>query len=308
MMNETTVETTRRQKRTLGRGRRRASGKRVVEGGEFNIGKGVDLTNASSSSSSSLVTPVVNGTLDDKTTWFMRQYLDMAFSSALMSMAMAENTSMSTSTRNALGEQRKFIGCRDIASAIPGTVYNILRYNGCQFAKIRFYTRSVNLFEPIWYNMNLDKHTNYLELFINETMIDQFCRKTNNDMEFVQLEPPITRLSNYNLDVGEMMQHDMQRFITASMKLVMLCDHVCQHILSELHNRNIPKASKLHDPQFFCKHGTTINSMFRITQTGTKMPDKMLFVAPHTSTFLPITNLMTNQGNQRGNYLDRLTS
>lgn len=273
------------------------SRKRIVEGGEFQICKKLNLADGASSS---LITPVINGSLDDKTTWFLRQYLDMAFSSALCSMAMSEIAV--PSFRN----NRKFIGCRDIASAIPGTIYNILLYNGCQFSKIRFYSKSVSLFEPIWYTMNLDKNSNYLELFINESMIDQFCRKTNNESEFVQVEPTITRLSNYNLNLGDM-QHDMQRFITASVKLVILCDHVCQHILSDLHNRNIPKASKLHDPQFFCKFGTTINSMFKITQTGSKMPNRMLFAQPSTSTFLQ-TNLITNQGYNQTTYLDRLTN
>lgn len=283
-----------RARRSAGRTK---SQKRIVDGGEFQICKKLNLADGESSS---LITPVINGALDDKTTWFIRQYLDMAFSSALCSMAMSEITTSSIKTSG------KFVGCRDIASAIPGTVYNILRYNGCQFSYIRFYTKSVNLFEPIWYIMNLDKNSNYLELFINESMIDQFCRKTNNESEFVQVEPTITRLSNYNINLGEM-QRDMQRFIMASVKLVILCDHVCQHILSELHNRNIPKASKLHDPQFFCKFGTTINSMLKITQTGTKMPDKMLFSQPPTSTFLQ-TNLITNQGCNHTNYLDRLTN
>lgn len=273
--------------------------KRVVDGGEFEICKKINLADGESSSH---VTPVINGSLDDKTTWFVRQYLDMAFSSALCSMAMSE-ISMPSIKNNG-----KFIGCRDIASAIPGTVYNILRYNGCQFSKIRFYSKSVNVFEPIWYTMNVDKSSNYLELFINESMIDQFCRKTNNESEFVQVEPTVTRLSNYNLNLGEM-QHDMQRFITASVKLVILCDHVCQHIISDLHNRNIPKASKLHDPQFFCKYGTTINSMFRITQTGTKVSDRLLFAqTPSSSSTFLQTNLITNQGYNQTNYLDRLTN
>lgn len=271
--------------------------KRVIEGGEFKICKKINLAEGESSS---LITPVINGCLDDKTTWFVRQYLDMAFSSALCSMAMSE-IAMSSARNNG-----KFIGCRDIASAIPGTVYNILCYNGCQFSKIRFHSKSVNLFEPIWYTMNLDKNLNYLELFINESMINQFCRKTNNESEFVQVEPTIPRITEYNLNLGEM-QHDMQRFITASVKLVILCDHVSQHILSDLHNRNIPKASKLHDSQFFCKYGTTINSMFRITQTGTIMPEKTLFAQLPTSTFLQ-TNLTTNQNHNQTNYLYRLTN
>lgn len=271
--------------------------KRVVDGGEFKICKKINLANGESSS---LITPVINGSLDGKSIWFLRQYLDMAFSSALYSMALSEMAM--PSVRNDI----KFIGCRDIASAIPGTVYNILRYNGCQFSDIRFYSKSVNLFEPIWYTMNLDENSNYIELFINEVMINQFCRKTNNESEFVQIEPTITGLSNYNLNLGEM-QHDMQRFVTASVKLVILCDHVCQHILSDLHNRNIPKASKLHDPQFFCKFGTTINSMFRITQTGTKTPERTMFGQSPTSTFLQ-TNLITNPGYNQMNYLDKLTN
>lgn len=266
--------------------------KRVVEGGEFEICKKLNLAEGESSS---LITPVINGALDDKTTWFIRQYLDMAFSSALCAMAMSEI---------AIPNTGRFIGCRDIAAAIPGTVYNILRYNGCQFSKIRFYSKSVALFEPIWYTMNLN--SNHLELFINESMINQFCRKTNNDTEFVQIEPAITRLPNYNINLGEM-QRDIQNFTSASIKLVILCDHVCQHILSDLHNRNIPKASKMHDPQFFCKFGTTINSMLKITQTGTKMPDRMLFAPTPTSTFLQ-TNLITNQGYSQTSYLDRLTT
>lgn len=264
-----------------------------IDGGEFKIIKKINLD-----SESSLITPLTNGTLSDKAIWYLRQYVDLVHSVAFNAMAASENFPIPME----INKTNKFIGCRDIALAIPGVVFNILRYNGCQFSEIRFCKKSVNIFEPIWYHMNLDKNANYLELYINEPMINDFCRKANNDAEFVHIEPNISKLISFNSNFNKM-QKDMQRFMFAARKLIILCDHACQHIISELHNRHIPKAAKLHDPHFFLKHGTTLTSIFRIFRTTTKSSNCNNFVEPW---MLETTNLITNQCNEHTNFLDKL--
>lgn len=279
---------------------RKTAAKRKIEGGEFTIVKKINLD-----ADTTTIVPFVRGLLDDKLTWYIRQYLDMAMSSALYAMAFSENTHLQFPST--MSEKKKYIGSKDITAAIPGTVYNMLRYNGCQFANIGFYPASVDLPEPIWYSINTE--SNSLVLFVNESMIDSFCRKPSINSDLVQIEPGAIKLSSYNL-LQDNIANDLQRFIPAARKLVILCDHVSQHIISEIHNPNIPKASKLHDPQFFSRTGTTIHSMFKLTQIATKAPELNLAAQTTASPFFQTTNLITNQckSTEYTDFLDKLVN
>lgn len=296
-----------------------------IEGGVFEIINKINLSenepSSSSSSSSSYITPMIRGALDDKLTWYMRQYLDMAMSSALFAMASIEDTHFSpTASSLSKGSKKTRIGYRDITAAIPGTVYNILRYNGFQFDNIGFYPKSVDIHEPIWYLINI--RNNSLVLFINESMINEFCATavgsssistTGNNDHLVVIEPNDIKLSAYNLQLGAI-KRDQERFIPAAIKLMILCDHVSQHILSELYNPNIPQAAKIHDHQYFRKCGTTLHSMLKLTQYVSQNTKNSFFSstpASSSASLLQTTNLITNQcasAAQYTNYINQLAN
>lgn len=289
-MNENQKKNTQKRKR-----------KNEVDGGEFEIIKRINFddndfdddidtnktTSDKSSKSSNIIKPFLKGIIDGKLTWYIRQYLDMAISSALFAMASIENIPIPSNS----GTGKNRIGYKDITAAIPGTIYNMLRYNGFQFTNIGFYPKSVELYEPIWYTLNTK--TNSLMLFINEPMINEFCTKNTNDDEFVIIEPAPIKLSEYNLQFDNLKQ-EKQKVLPAAIKLMILCDHVTQHILSELYNPNIPIAAKLHDHQYFRKHGTTLHSMFKLTEYGSKLPITNIHFN-NSSNLLQTTNLITNQ-------------
>lgn len=150
--------------------------------------------------------------------------------------------------------------------AIPGTVYEILKYNNICFKTVKWCTTKVDLHEPVWYTFNIQKSE--LILYINEGMYEDFCSKNNSDpVIFTSGLIPIEMYNPYEVNPNfEPIQLSMVHCAIAS-------DHVAQHIIYDvMYSEKKIASADIH--YHFADYGTTLHSIFRIQKTCSKIPKR----------------------------------
>lgn len=153
------------------------------------------------------------------------------------------------------------IAClNDVVPAIPFIVCNILRYNNIVFQKIEYYTTRINLYEPIDYLFDINESK--LQLIINDSFFKLYLSKRKlTKVNYLSGNIPIEKYNPYK----NLFNAANDGIVNA----VVLADHVAQHIITDfyhkLHQIEIPPTASMHCG--FTKYGTTLHSMFDITET-----------------------------------------
>ncbi|KAG8362529.1 GbNV_gp13-like [Fopius arisanus] len=188
------------------------------------------------------------GVLEPELTYFIRSYFDILFNSTTQSKLILLSRNI---------EQSEY--------AIPNIVANILQYNNIVFSKVTMSSSSIALPEPVWYDIDLPN--SHLHLYLYSPMYDEFCVKLSDNP--VIMASGIIPIENYNpIDV-----HPQLRDIdTATINCSIVCDHVAQHIISDIFNPLKPDGADIHAK--YNEHGTTLHSIFDITAFGTEMDNK----------------------------------
>lgn len=185
------------------------------------------------------------GEVPREVTHYIRDYIDILFSSVTL-----EATQIMMSNK------------RESIRAIPGVVRAILEYNNISFSTITMSISKQILPEPIWYYYNVLKST--LNLFVCEQFYDDFCmRNSSNPVVFTSGMIPIESLNPFETNPT------MPGVDLAMMHCAIACDHVAQHIISDLMIPNKSNGSGIHEK--FTDDGTTLHSMFKLEHNGTPM-------------------------------------
>lgn len=157
--------------------------------------------------------------------------------------------------------------------AIPGVVAAILEYNNLLFGQIDLVlvkqgsAAAKHMYEPIQftYSPNND-HDSNLTLYVCVPMYESYCnRVTTAPVIYPNGSIPL-ELFNLPVDSPE------SRPLTLSLvRCAVACDHVAQHILSEvLGERKADAADDIH--YRWNEVGTTLHSIFRIVRTSRPPP------------------------------------
>lgn len=179
-------------------------------------------------------------------TFYIREYIDILFSSVMLE------------AKNIVSKN-----LRESIYAIPGVVSAILEYNNISFKTILLSKTKISLHEPIWYYYNILKSE--LCLFVNERFYDNFCIK-NGDKPVIfsggvisieMFNPYETNPIADNLDL-------------AMIHCAIACDHVAQHIITDILIEDKFPCSDIHDK--YVDAGTTLHSIFRIEQNNLPVP------------------------------------
>lgn len=185
------------------------------------------------------------GEVPREVTYYIRSYIDILFSS----VALEANRIMVSNKRESV-------------QAIPGVVRAILEYNNISFSTITMSLSKQMLPEPIWYYYNVLKNT--LNLFVCEQSYDDFCmRNSSNPVVFTSGMIPIESLNPFETNPT------IPGLDLAMMHCAIACDHVAQHIISDLLIPNKSNGSGIHEK--FTDVGTTLHSMFKLEHNGTPM-------------------------------------
>lgn len=167
--------------------------------------------------------------------------------------------------------------------AIPGIVCAILEYNNLFFRTIKYTIVKRQLIEPIWYSYSISK--NELKLYIDEYLYDEYCIK-NGDKP-VLFTSGVVPLQIFNLYKPEFNQEINLPMIHCALA----CDHVSQHIISDIMNPNKIACADIHEN--FTNIGTTLHSMFVIERIFTTVPKKEYhysYVSGNKSTYINTVN------------------
>lgn len=151
---------------------------------------------------------------------------------------------------------------------IPICVNAILSYNKIYFSGISITESpySVEMFEPIWYYIDIKKKV--LRLFYSRSMINEFASNktdvpvyyTTGRLALDKFDPPYVHENVADCDIG-----------TAAINCAVLCDHVSQHIITEI-LCPLPKTVSIHDP-LWNKTGCTLHSIFDVTVIKDAAPE-----------------------------------
>lgn len=181
------------------------------------------------------------GELKRNLTKGIRDYMDILFSSIMIEAN--------------LNCQRT----RESIHAIPGVVNAILEYNNISFKTIELTKTTHRLFEPIVYYYDIINSK--LNLFVNESMYDTFCMK--NEERPVVYSGGVIPVEIFNPFATPPTVTDID---SAMIHCAIICDHVAQHIISDIFDEKNPCAD-IHDN--FTRMGTTLHSIFKLEQNST---------------------------------------
>lgn len=171
----------------------------------------------------------------------VRDYLDMLFSTTVMAGIKASSDRPE--------------------EVIPVIVTNILAFNNIEFATVNLYRVSPGyLNEPIWYSINIAARN--LTLYFDRSLFDDFAIKFGDYP--VTFSDGFIAVERYN----PFAQHPtIDAIRPADINYAIVCDHVCQHILSEIMQPDY-RASVMHEGIHYNyrRCGTTLHSMFDVEQ------------------------------------------
>lgn len=178
----------------------------------------------------------------------VREYLDMLFSTTVMAGIKASSDRPE--------------------EVIPVIVTNILAFNNIEFATVDLYRVSPGyLNEPIWYSINIAARN--LTLYFDRSLFDDFAIKFGDFP--VTFSDGFIAVERYN----PFAQHPtIDAIRPADINYAIVCDHVCQHILSELMQPDY-RASVMHEGIHYNyrRCGTTLHSMFDVEQLRRMTPN-----------------------------------
>lgn len=178
----------------------------------------------------------------------VRDYLDMLFSTTVMAGIKASSDRPE--------------------EVIPVIVTNILAFNNIEFATVDLYRVSPGyLNEPIWYSINIAARN--LTLYFDRSLFDDFAIKFGDCP--VTFSDGFIAVERYN----PFAQHPtIDAIRPADINYAIVCDHVCQHILSELMQPDY-RASVMHEGIHYNyrRCGTTLHSMFDVEQLRRMTPN-----------------------------------
>lgn len=199
-----------------------------------------------------------NENIQSEIVFYIRSYLDILFGSVIQEAIILSSK-----------------GCLNSEYAIPTTVSNILKYNNIMFSKVTMSTTIFELHEPLWYDMNIVN--SHLHLYLYKPLYDSYCTKLSDHP--VIISSGIIPLENYNpIDVNP----QVQKIDAATINCAVICDHVAQHIISDVLNPNKPEGADIHEK--YNLHGTTLHSMLDITCLGTQSSKE------ENTNFITLTN------------------
>lgn len=143
--------------------------------------------------------------------------------------------------------------------AVPIVVSNILKYNNIQFSTVDMYKTSVNIPEPLWFKLEIDKR--HLILYLNEIMYNDYCTTTTSTEVPVVWSCGHVPVDNYN---PYRAHPEVSELDAAKIKCTVVCDHVAQHIIHRYYNDTPLLANtELHE-RGWTRYGTTLHSMLDI--------------------------------------------
>lgn len=206
-----------------------------------------------------------NEKIQSEIVFYIRSYLDVLFGSVIQ-----EAIILSTK------------GYRNSEYAIPTTVSNILKYNNIMFTRVTMSSTLIELPEPLWYDMNIAN--SHLHLYLYRPLYDSFCSKLSDHP--VIISSGIIPLENYNPLASN---PNIQKIDSATINCAVICDHLAQHIISDVLNPEKPDGADIHEK--YNLHGTTLHSMLDITCIGTQLSKE------ENSNFITLTNRLNQQSN-----------
>ena len=176
-------------------------------------------------------------------------------------------------------------GIRHSEYAIPSIVNNILKYNNIMFEDVTMSDTKLYIPEPLWYDIDIQNR--HLHLYLNQEMYNMFCTKMSDTP--VTMISGIVPLERYNpLTVHKA----LKTLDSAMINCAVVCDHVAQHIISELYE-NIDERSMKSDGadihERYNRYGTTLHSMLDITLIGNQVQE-----TNQTSNFLTMLGCNNN--------------
>lgn len=143
---------------------------------------------------------------------------------------------------------------KSIKEIIPGLVDQILQYNNITFLTIKTASADGKLFEPVWFDIDLEK--NQLTLYTDSLYINEFCKRRPLELPIVYESGKIN-LQIYNQNSDIYIEKSKNAYISA----VVIADHVAQHIINSLYNPSEIKS--IHEN--WTKFGFTLHSLFDLT-------------------------------------------
>lgn len=205
------------------------------------------------------------GEIPKPTLKLIRRFLDIAFGAGMIEMERLPATNKRVNSMY----------------AIPGIVCAILDYNNQEFKSITcdFHCK-IELFETVWYSYDLEKSE--LNLFVNEQMYDEICKKNNyKSVLFSAGIIPLELLNPHKVNPL------LSKIDWSLIHCVIVSDHVAQHILSDLLNPKKLPCDGIHGEDFL-KKGTTIHSMLRIERICKPQ------IRNHFGQYIPPQTVMTS--------------
>lgn len=204
------------------------------------------------------------------------EYANMVFNSVFLNMkAVEEDRSVQLNRIDIL------------KGVIRPVIYHILEYNKIIFQNITvevMTTNVVDLHEPLWYHMDIEK--SWLILLIQSNMFERFYKYPVIDAPYY-MTSGILDLSDFNPIESS---HDVIKFNPFIYSLAVAIDHVAQHIINHFYtimdcgtDSSLLK-SRMNSPlhENWIKYGVTFSSMIAITcNLGTRNP--IAYAKPYSS-------------------------
>lgn len=184
------------------------------------------------------------GQVQPEIAFYVRSYLDVLLGSVVL-----EKMYLSSSARTLSSE-----------FAVPTAVHNILKYNNIMFSKVTMSVTKIAIPEPVWYD--IDVADNRLHLYMNQAMYDDACRRSAEHA--VVMADGVIPLENYDPIETVPGSH----IDPAVVKCAVICDHVAQHIISDVLGPRKPDGAHIHDN--YTNVGTTLHSMLDVVELGTQ--------------------------------------
>lgn len=189
------------------------------------------------------------GVLDKRVVQGLRDYLNIVFGAVTISR-----------------REHKQMRLDNSQHCVADIVNAILRYNGVFYEKIKAFISPKSLPEPLWFfRQNNDKE---LWLFIDVNLYDAHCTRFNDNRVIVT--SGIVPLEKLNPDHMKM----TSKIDLVEYNVVVMCDHLCQHILDSIYNQNPLPGGQLHDD--FGRYGITMHSMLDLTDEHPSQPLRLL--------------------------------
>lgn len=160
---------------------------------------------------------------------------------------------------------------------IPLLITKILDYNNIRFKNIRFFknpfSSNKDEFEHIDYYYSLDPDDPFLFIWIDEEKIKTFCSDSISPIP-IKYECQLIPIQKFNPYKSSFDAKSQEYFLEAATNCIIISDHAAQHLINSITHDLKGEPISLNQPIHynFTKYGTTIHSIFKLTELNIKDP------------------------------------